>query len=447
MEKQDLKPGIIRLIIIGIMAVLAVTGYGGNGKEQEAVAQQESEGSHTGSSSGSDRTDYESYQGGHEDAGWYVGPGPKRANTRELWANDAIRWNFHSPPAMDNEGIVYGGGPIGAFDSSTGEPIWRNEDLIEMVPPGGAGYMSIHYHNGSVHIHQRDSVLKVDSVTGEHSGSTPMAFSRNRAVLSDGILYTSDYDTRKLAQAFDLESHTEVWKREFDARPVAPAVVGNLVIIGTREKDGQRARAIAMDRDSGETTWSQVLDFSPYTVLGVDELVVVGGEETMVVLEAESGNEVWRRDINLGRLDPTFAATNRTVFATENRKRIVALDARTGDKLWVFDAAEYADDEELTAEDFQGEEGPLGELNINNIVVADGVVYVNSRITSGIGRVVVIALDAIEGNDVLWSLTGPPDIDATSWFPNRPVVADGRLYYHANHIADPGSRLFVLGDE
>lgn len=145
-----------------------------------------------------------------------------------------------------------------------------------------------------------------------------------------------------------------------------PVIVGSTLFIAV----GQSARVYALDADTGCVKWTYVSETPLRTSLTFGELgrggrkvLLIGGEDARLhVIDARDGQRIWVRDVRVFDRSRTTAAPiihgDRIIVALSNAEAgraandnfeccrthgaVVALDAVTGDRLWVAHTMEGA---------------------------------------------------------------------------------------------------------
>jgi outer membrane protein assembly factor BamB len=265
----------------------------------------------------------------------------------------------------------------------------------------------------------------------------PAGYASSSPALATETLYVGTWG--KQFYAIDIATGERRWSREIGHRfgSSSPVVVDDTVYVGTigdgplvvsgpeDEEDFEAPAFLALDADTGEVQWQyrefgekDRIDSSPAVARG---RVFFGGEGTVYALDADSGEEVWTRNIPT-HSDSSPAVVDGVVYYgaptggdSEPPARVWALHAASGETLWTAGI----DDVSLRT----------------SPAVADGTVYVaasSRRVCfgaggdgesecSGVTRGQLYALDAATG-DRDW--TAPIKTDTRS----SPAVADGVIY-------------------
>ena len=116
-------------------------------------------------------------------------------------------------------------------------------------------------------------------------------------------------------------------------------------------------------------------------------------DRRIVALDAETGNVIWEQ-IDAAPIDSSPAVTDDYLFYGSRGKRVIALDADTGEFRWEFVA----------------EANPT----MGSALVEDGVVYIGS------GDENIYALDALTGEEI-WRFA------TMDWITNTPALSDDKL--------------------
>ena len=178
-----------------------------------------------------------------------------------------------------------------ALDLATGEEIWRtNLDGAVAGTPAYDGDGVLYVGNFA---HKVYAISAVD-------GAILRTFETNNWVwggpsLVDGMLYFGDLSGN--LYVLDAVSFAPQWQRQVaeEAIRATPLVVGNLVIVGSRDDS-----VYAVDRESGASVWKQVAGgdvLSDLTMLDSDTVVVstVNPEQMLIAYDVNNaGQEVWR---------------------------------------------------------------------------------------------------------------------------------------------------------
>lgn len=215
-------------------------------------------------------------------------------------------------------------------------------------------------------------------------------------VYADGILYVVRDDG---LHAVEADGGDELWHYAANANNGdTPAVAGGAVFFASY--DG----IFAVAADSGDLLWQAEGEGGDETALAAaDGRVHVNSDGRLVAFDAETGEEIWRSHNGAFKgLHCTPTVVDGVVYAGGQLQRdgeqypmLRALDAESGDELWLIETAI-----------------PL----CSPPAVSDGVVY-----ATGGDDYVLFAFDAESGDD-LWEFELPAS--------NRPVpaVANGLVY-------------------
>ncbi|WP_028650328.1 PQQ-binding-like beta-propeller repeat protein [Nocardioides halotolerans] len=183
-------------------------------------------------------------------------------------------------PAYDGEHLLTGdlSGTLTALEPDSGDTAWSaslDSGLVQ-GPLVADGRVLVEDSDGVVHGFSRDG--DIDWQTRSRGvGEMPMA-------AGNGVLVALDLGER--LTAFDLEDGHRLWRREVPKTRSAPAVIGDEVVLGTR--DGE---VVVLDLATGRINdrWPLPLatagaewfdDVSPAVVDGCLVLTAYGGQET-----------------------------------------------------------------------------------------------------------------------------------------------------------------------
>ena len=199
----------------------------------------------------------------------------------------------------------------------------------------------------------------------------------------------------------------------FFATREAPAVAaGRVYATG-------RSSLLALSTRDGNRHWFETNDIWRYhtpTVangrlyVGMTKVKYSTSFDARVVAVSLDGSDEWAVPVGSNTLPPFGVAVDGYRLFT-GRDRVVAIDARTGDRLWSFD------DPTISAFD--------------DPVVADGTVYLSAtRPTAGVPAGTLFALDAVDGSEQ-WRFE-------TGLSPSPPAVTPDGLYLTAEQVTALG---------
>ncbi|USZ69325.1 PQQ-binding-like beta-propeller repeat protein [Halorussus salilacus] len=220
-------------------------------------------------------------------------------------------------------------------------------------------------------------------------------------VVGDLVLFVTRVGT---VYAVDTMEESVAWTLSVGTRdaPLPPlAVDGCRLYLGT-VGDG----LYAIDVERGELSWDLSELASRAAPAVADGIVYVGGADgVLYAVNAESESVEWKRDLGRAISMASPAIASGTVFVGtadgdpgEERTRVRALDAETGDERWTAETEEYVK---------------------SSPAVADGVVYVAARER-------IFGFDA-ETGDELWTHEVHGGVSAPL------SVADGTVYAATTH--------------
>lgn len=305
-----------------------------------------------------------------------------------------------SPVAIN--GIVYVGFPrwydysddrLVAANAKTGQVIWlydgtilkssfvRNEDTVF------AG-------NGAFYALDRYTGEKRWKVTGEDNG----VYVSNSPTLAEGRIYvSSDYSIL----AIDPRTGERLWDyRTGSWVHSTPAVNDGKAFVAS--EDG---KLYALDAESGELLWTFAItppDGYPETPVIGDETVYYGSDEDdLYALDTEKGTIQWKYEYTEGFGFGTPAVSQDSIVTRGGADdgHLVALDPKTGDRLWNYTEGGHVYDHivcstdtvvakkgsDLTAHDAKTGK-KLWSVTVgmpgSDPAIADGVVYVGG--TNGV---------------------------------------------------------------
>lgn len=230
----------------------------------------------------------------------------------------------------------------------------------------------------------------------------------------NGVVYVGGYEDGKL-HAIDAASGKELWAAPPDALPgdglfSSPAVANGIVYIGINRP---AASIWAFDATTGATLWNVGLSVSnivgsPTVADGV--VYATSTEDQVVALDAKTGTKIWDAKPQGGSSGfySAPAVSGGLVFVTSLNHRVYALKADTGAVAWTF---------------------MTGAINTSSPAVSGGLVHFSSW--DGYAY----AVDAATGTQRWKVRLGTPSSEYSS-----PAVADGVVYIGSNS----GRRVYAL---
>lgn len=214
------------------------------------------------------------------------------------------------------DGTVYAtgrGGPVFAFDASTGETLWetpRLEEATLLSTPAhsdGTVFLATAERGGGT---ERGTVRAIDAADGARRWEVEtegVAFSAP-AVHDETLFVPANTGT---VYAFDVDDGTERWSRDTgDVFTCPPTVGAETVYVASQE-----GTLYALDASDGAERWSSGgFGFvNTGAALAGDTLFVAGSNELSAV-DVESGEENWHVRTDLNLMGPIVA--DGTIFAT-----------------------------------------------------------------------------------------------------------------------------------
>jgi outer membrane protein assembly factor BamB len=233
----------------------------------------------------------------------------------------------------------------------------------------------------------------------------------------DWVLPGRDYDNSRATfdstiTADNIDDLEVVWEAEIAAGlSTVPLIVGDTVYV----QDGS-GRISAFDRSDGARRWESAqygFGIGPYGVAVADGRVFgLHGSKGVVAVDAESGAELWVRDITATPtagidiqptvfdglvLVSTVPVSIGGIYAPGDRGILHALDAETGDVVWTFDTVEGDD------------------------------LWGHPEVNSGGGAWYPPSIDPVAGV-VYWGIANPAPFPGTPEFPNGSSRPGPNLY-------------------
>jgi outer membrane protein assembly factor BamB len=304
---------------------------------------------------------------------------------------------------------------ISAFVAATGEPLWRLDPTPEEDDEGGFGG-GVAYNEGRLFAATGyGDVLALEPDSGEviwrRVIGIPM---RAPPVVADGRIFVITYDN----QLFVLDSgdggliwsHSGIVETAGLLGSASPAVEGDIVIAPYSSGE-----LIALRVENGRTVWSDTLGVqrigvsvlsalndingSPVVHRGIVYAISHGGR--LVAIDVRSGERVWERDVS-GLNTPWIAGDYLFLVTTEGDA--LCLESSSGRVRWVQRLPRFEDPEER--------EGPITWSG--PILLSDRLVIVGSNGDA-------LAISPYSGR-FLGRMTMPGGVRLP------PIVANGTMY-------------------
>ncbi len=231
----------------------------------------------------------------------------------------------------------------------------------------------------------------------------PLPFTTMPLVEDDRVYVADGSGT---VAALDAATGRTLWDHP-TASPArgAPALLGELLILGT-----DAGEVIALSTADGAPVWDRVVGSAPITasVLEADGRIYIGNEDgTFVALDGRTGARLWTVDIG-GSITRGAALADGVVYVGAAGGRFSALDAKTGMDRWRVE---------------------LGPGEVGTPVVGPGTVFLGRGLLAPAGPHDVVALDRADGT-IRWTFAAP---SGRQVFPG--ALANGFLY----GVSDDGS--------
>jgi outer membrane protein assembly factor BamB len=241
--------------------------------------------------------------------------------------------------------VVYGGmvyassGPgILAVEATTGRKKWF------ISPEEGQNIVAPAVDENGVYIPVGENqLLALDRMTGAEiwrfgaSGEL-----RSSPTVSDGRIYFSSAEGNTF-YCVDAKTGKLVWESVQDLEPFNVPVVSNgLVVFSTRDLSSTRAFLVALDVVSGRESWRVSQDGSSSSPAILGDKVIVGTRDTAVkAYELSSGRPIWSSPIsNLIAAESSPAIAFGDVFVADRTGNFYRFEGATGRQKWHLSADE-----------------------------------------------------------------------------------------------------------
>jgi len=231
----------------------------------------------------------------------------------------------------------------------------------------------------------------------------PLSFT-TMPVVQDGRVYVADGSGT--VAALDAATGRTLWEHPTGSPARgAPALLGDLLILGT-----DAGEVIALWTADGTPAWDQAVGSAPImaSILEADGRIYVGNEDgTFVALDGRTGARLWTVDVG-GSVTRGAALADGVVYVGATGGRFSALDAASGKDRWHVE---------------------LGPGEVGTPVIGPGAVFVSRGLLAPDGPHDVLALDRADGA-IRWTFPAP---SGRQMFPG--ALANGFLY----GVSDDGS--------
>lgn len=337
--------------------------------------------------------------------------------TRDAGAGGGDRSEITSAPIVV-DGTVFAldaGAELGAYDASSGSPRWR----VDLSPSGEKGTEGfgggLAADGGTIYVTTGfGEILAVGAASGEiqwrKSFGAPF---RAAPAALNGLVVAVTRDNR--AVAVDGASGNLRWRLQgatSDAGLLggaSPALVGPLAILPFASGE-----LVAVEGASGRRLWSAVLsggrkglarsaitDITGDPVVAGPYVVAANQSGRMIAIDARNGQRVWTRNIGSGA--PIWAAED-TLFLVADDAKLMRISARDGSTLWEIQLPEFRDQKDR-----------------EGAIAYSGPVLVAGRLLVTDDRGNLLSFDAVSG-------LGQPGGSISGGSVTGPVVANGTVY-------------------
>ena len=252
---------------------------------------------------------------------------------------------------MDSESL------ISAFDATTGARLWSHDTRPEEDDEGAFGGGLAVAGGWLFATTGLGHALALDAETGamqwRQSIGVPV---RTAPAVSGGRVFAVSHDNRLWAldagNGAVLWSHTAIEESAGFPGGASPAVAGGIVVAPFSSGELTAHRV-----ENGRTVWSDILsvqgarigaistfnDIDGHPVSDRGTVFAIGHGGRMVAIDARSGRRVWERDI--AGLDMPWVAGD-FVFVMTSDGELVCMSRERGTILWVRPLPRYADPED-----------------------------------------------------------------------------------------------------
>ncbi len=255
-------------------------------------------------------------------------------------ATGALGWELDvgSPirgaPATADD-LVFAGtdaGEVIAANAATGKLVWRAElgegaVRASLLVAGDVLYAGT--DGGSVVALEPGSGRRLWSLDAGGRVTRGPAF-------ADGILYVGAEGGR--FSAIDVATRAVRWTVELGAGEVGtPTIGGGHVYVGTGLHAGRPAQLVTIDVRDGSVAWTFSSPGGAQVHMGglaTGRVYAASEDGSLYALEARTGDVIWVSDVG-ERLTTPLAIVGDVLFLSAEPRAVHALDAQSGERLWV----------------------------------------------------------------------------------------------------------------
>lgn len=248
-----------------------------------------------------------------------------------------VKWETPVPPSLMNVPPAAGDGVIAltatdgffVFDRNSGSPLWesRTTESTSTVQVGGGVVVTATYEGRLTAHEARTGVKRWEVAMPGGIGAVPAIDPVSGTVVA---VWQGGAPADGRMVALDLATGVKRWGVQIFNGASAPVIDGGIVIVG----DGDR-RIHAFSVADGAERWSLETDgaFESHIdpVTGDGKLVIVDRVGTVSLIQAATGELLWRTPLDDAVIAPRPVLTPRHVVVTTfGTRRLVVLDRRSG---------------------------------------------------------------------------------------------------------------------
>lgn len=342
---------------------------------------------------------------------------PSRAWTVDIGAGSSDDRRLLSAPVVA-DGVIYtmdSEAEIRAFDTASGNRLWSADAASKEEDEGDLGG-GIAYADGRLFVTTGYAeVLALDAKTGSEiwreRASAPM---RAAPTVAEGKVFALTVDNRLLAlSAVDgrpLWTHAGIAEVAGILGGASPAVDQGIVVV-----PHSSGELFALRTNRGRTLWSdslsairridavsQLADIRGHPVIDRGLVFAMSHSGRMVALDVRTGGRIWEKQI--GGLQTPWVAGD-FIFAINSEDVLFCLARENGRIRWVRQLQRYEDEED--------KEDPI--LWVGPVLASDRLIVAGSQGTA-------LSVSPYTG-EILGRLSLPDDVSIA------PIVANGTLYF------------------